>query len=162
MYFCWYIIILQSYRSANHCIFSYCACVYVSVCFCVRVKIQQQATNYLHHYFRGLLRPSMSMFPLHEIENYFYFINDNYNFSTIFTFWPDGEEAIFEKCMEILYFITYLLGNTQWLNRIYGLLFMILNAFFGMQNYIRDMVNHNFITYNGRNCILGFAWTCHL
>ena len=62
-----------------------------------------------------------------------------------------------EKCIEIIYFITYLLGNTQWLNRIYGLLFMILNAFFGMQNYIRDMVNHNFITYNGRNCILGFA-----
>ena len=62
-----------------------------------------------------------------------------------------------EKCIEIIYSITYLLGNTQWLNRIYGLLFMILNAFFGMQNYIRDMVNHNFITYNGRNCILGFA-----
>ena len=61
------------------------------------------------------------------------------------------------RFIEIIYSITYLLGNTQWLNRIYGLLSMILNAFFGMQNYIRDMVNHNFITYNGRNCILGFA-----
>ena len=34
-----------------------------------------------------------------------------------------------EICIEIIYFISYLLGNTQWLNRIYGLLFMILNAF---------------------------------
>ena len=82
-----------------------------------------------------------------KIEIHFYFINDNYKFSTILNFRP----------MEIIYSITYLLGNTQWLNRIYGLLSMILNAFFGMQNYIRDMVNHNFITYNGRNCILGFA-----
>ena len=105
-----------------------------------------------------------------KIEIHFYLTNDNYKFQLFLHFWPDNEEANFynwyktkEKCIEIIYFITNLLGNTQWLNRIYGLLFMILNAFFGMQNYIRDMVNHNFITYNGRNCILGFAWTkCHL
>ena len=42
---------------------------HVHVCVCV--KLEQQGSNYLYHYFRGLMRPSMSIFTLHVIDNYY-------------------------------------------------------------------------------------------